>query len=47
MLNFNGKLINPSTSFLTQDNRAFKYGDAIFETISVKNKHIVFFEDSL
>ena len=45
MINFNGKLIVNTDLQLSNDNRAFKYGDAIFETIRVFNKKVVFFED--
>ena len=43
MINFNGTL-----EFQNQEltaNRAFKYGDAIFETLKVVNGHILFLED--
>ncbi len=45
MLNFNGKLIEQSAFSLSAANRAFKYGDAIFETLKIKNSSIVFWED--
>ena len=45
MLNFNGKLIAKSELNLSSDNRAFKYGDAIFETINILNNRVVFWED--
>ncbi|TVZ57233.1 branched-chain amino acid aminotransferase [Lutibacter sp. Hel_I_33_5] len=45
MLNFNGELIAPDTFKVTSENRAFKYGDSIFETIKVQNNKVVFFED--
>jgi branched-chain amino acid aminotransferase len=45
MLNFNGKLINRSEFSMTSNNRAFKYGDAIFETLNIQNNTIVFWED--
>ena len=45
MLNCNGKLINKSEFSLTNNNRAFKYGDAIFETLNIQNSAIVFWED--
>lgn len=43
MINYNGTLI-PKIQ-LTHENRAFKYGDGIFETIKVQNNKVVFFED--
>lgn len=45
MINYNGSLVSESDIQLTHNNRAFKYGDGIFETIKVQNKKIVFFED--
>ena len=45
MLNFNGTLIAKSEINLSSENRAFKYGDAIFETINILNKRVVFWED--
>ncbi|WP_340199065.1 aminotransferase class IV [Ascidiimonas sp. W6] len=45
MVNFNGKLLADGTAFLAESNRALKYGDAIFETIRVVNKKIIFWED--
>jgi len=45
MINFNGELQNPENIKLSIDNRAFKYGDAIFETIKVMNQKVVFWED--
>ena len=45
MLNFNGKLIDQSEFSMSANNRAFKYGDAIFETVQIQNNSIVFWED--
>lgn len=45
MLNYNGDLINEDDFSVSVNNRAFRYGDAIFETISVVNNNIVFWED--
>lgn len=45
MLNFNGELLQNTSLQLTNENRAFKYGDAIFETIKVINNKVVFWED--
>ncbi|WBX72022.1 aminotransferase class IV [Tenacibaculum retecalamus] len=45
MLNFNGKIISAKELQLSNDNRAFKYGDAIFETVRVLNAKVVFIED--
>jgi branched-chain amino acid aminotransferase len=45
MINFNGDLIYSDNLTLTKDNRAFKYGDGIFETVKVLNNNVVFWED--
>lgn len=45
MLNYNGTLLNDEKLKLTSQNRAFKYGDGIFETVLVKNNTVVFWED--
>ena len=45
MINFNGDLLFKEHVKLTIDNRGFKYGDAIFETIKVLHKKVIFWED--
>lgn len=45
MVNFNGVIISNKELQLSNQNRAFKYGDAIFETIKVVNEKVVFIED--
>ena len=45
MLNFNGQLINSDELQLSSQNRGFKYGDAIFETLNIQNNKVVFWED--
>ncbi|MDN3618054.1 aminotransferase class IV [Polaribacter undariae] len=45
MINFNGALIDPENIKLSSENRAFKYGDAIFETVKVMHKKVIFWED--
>lgn len=45
MVNFNGDLIKRSDTFLTSENRGYKYGDALFETLKVVNGQIFFWED--
>ncbi|MFZ3564610.1 aminotransferase class IV [Tenacibaculum finnmarkense] len=45
MINFNGEIISETALRISKDNRAFKYGDAIFETIRVLNTKVVFMED--
>jgi branched-chain amino acid aminotransferase len=44
MINFNGTIVSNDTSLLTQ-NRAFLYGDAVFETVKIVNNKILFLED--
>lgn len=45
MLNFNGKLLSSSDFCISNTNRAFRYGDAIFETVNVISGRIIFWED--
>lgn len=45
MINFNGELQAPENIKLSSENRAFKYGDAIFETVKVMHKKVIFWED--
>ena len=45
MVNFNGSLIDSAESFFTSENRGYKYGDALFETLKVVNGKIFFWED--
>jgi len=45
MINLNGTLKSPENFTLTLNNRAFKYGDGIFETVKVLNNNLVFWED--
>lgn len=45
MINFNGELLFKENVNLTTNNRGFKYGDGIFETIKVSNNKIIFWED--
>ena len=42
MVNFNGEIISENELQLSNNNRAFKYGDAVFETIKVMNTTVVF-----
>jgi len=44
MINLNGQLINKSETSL-EHNRGFLYGDALFETIKVLDKKVLFAED--
>ncbi|MEL6916393.1 MAG: aminotransferase class IV [Bacteroidota bacterium] len=45
MINFNGRLVSKDTFFLNHNNRGFRYGDALFETIRIGNGKIYFWED--
>lgn len=44
MINFNGTIVTPEANLLTQ-NRAFLYGDAVFETVKIIGSEILFSED--
>jgi len=44
MINFNGTIVSEDANILTQ-NRAFLYGDAVFETVKIVNNKILFLED--
>ena len=44
MINFNGTIGSNDSNLLTQ-NRAFLYGDAVFETVKIVNSKILFLED--
>jgi len=46
-INYNGKLYVETEKIFTVNNRAFKYGDAIFETIRVVNGKLMFLDDHL
>lgn len=39
-LNYNGKLIKSGKAIIRADNRGFKYGDGLFETMIVLNNQI-------
>ena len=43
MINFNGKILSDLN--LLADNRAFLYGDGVFETLKILDGKILFFED--
>jgi branched-chain amino acid aminotransferase len=45
MINFNGNLRAENEFSLSSNNRGFKFGDALFETIKVENGRVVFLED--
>ena len=44
MINFNGTIVAEEDNVLTQ-NRAFLYGDGVFETVKIVNNKILFLED--
>ncbi|WP_367773897.1 aminotransferase class IV [Flavobacterium sp. WC2421] len=44
MINFNGIIVSQDTNVLIQ-NRAFLFGDAVFETVKIVNSKILFLED--
>lgn len=45
MINFNGNMLNKSKAILNAGNRAFNYGDALFETLKIVDSKIYFLED--
>ena len=45
MINFNNTLIAATTNLLSINNRAFKYGDGLFETLKVMDLKVCFLED--
>ncbi len=45
MLNYNGNLLAFENVTISPQNRAFKYGDALFETVKVEKNKIAFWED--
>lgn len=44
MINFNGKILEDSFQ-LSIHNRGFNYGDALFETIKISHRKLLFWED--
>jgi len=45
MVNFNGGFFSSDATILSSTNRAFKFGDALFETVRYVNGTIMFWED--
>ncbi|NQX86419.1 MAG: aminotransferase class IV [Flavobacteriaceae bacterium] len=45
MININGTIQEDSKASISINNRGFNYGDAVFETIRVYNKKVLFWED--
>jgi len=46
-INFNGEVLPASQPVLKADNRAFRYGDAVFETIRLMHGDLLFFDRHL
>ncbi|QBN20020.1 aminotransferase class IV [Flavobacterium nackdongense] len=44
MINLNGAIVSKDTTVM-KNNRAFLYGDAVFETVKIVNSKILFLED--
>lgn len=44
MINYNGAIVTDQT-IISNSNRAFLYGDGVFETLKVYNKNILYLED--
>ena len=45
MVNFNGNIVEHYTDKLSLENRGYKFGDALFETLKVVHNRILFWED--
>jgi len=45
MVNFNGALLAEDSAIFSHNNRAFKYGDALFESVRYVNGTLFFWED--
>ncbi|MCF6222680.1 MAG: aminotransferase class IV [Flavobacteriaceae bacterium] len=45
MINFNGQIISENSRLIGVQNRAFKYGDAIFDTLKYNKNKVHFIED--
>ena len=45
MININGTLVTEAQATFSIDNRGYKYGDGLFETLKVVNGTIFFWED--
>src|SRR5689334_13063550 len=46
-VNYNGEIVDSSQPIFTHANRAFRYGDALFESIRLMNGEILYFEKHL
>ena len=45
MINYNGDLFASDQLIFTPENRAFKYGDAVFEILKIAHGKVIFWED--
>lgn len=45
MVNINGSIVEDKNAQVSLSNRAFNYGDAVFETLRISNGRIFFWED--
>ena len=45
MVNYNGRLLLADEVKITPSNRAFNYGDGVFETVKIRNGRLVFWEE--
>lgn len=45
MFNYNGDFFTSDQLMLSSDNRAFKYGDAVFEIVKIAHGKVIFWED--
>src|SRR5690606_27319680 len=45
MVNSNGSIVEDKNAQVSLSNRAFNYGDAVFETLRISNRRIFFWED--
>lgn len=45
MVNYNGELFAAEEVKISPTNRAFNYGDAVFETVKITNRKVVFWEE--
>jgi len=46
-VNYNGNIVDAAEPLFSHSNRAFRYGDAVFETIRLMNGEILYFEKHL
>lgn len=46
-INFNGKIISADVPVIQADNRGFRYGDGLFETLKYKNGSLILLDEHL